>query len=161
VSLPELPYSLMSPPQNLVGAAATLDMVVSSLANDVVVASPSEELIVTASAIEVILAAAAKQKVEPIEVVAVVRPRAFDPSKRPNPHGCKTSWRFRSVRKICADASKIVSCARFRGIRTLGRFESEEIAAKGCFDRGSRRPTTPRNRSGGSPSRPAARADAR
>ena len=68
---------------------------------------------------------------------------------------------FRSVRKIFADASKIASCARFSGIRTFGRFESEEIAAKGCFDRGSRRPTPPRNRSGGSPSRPAARADAR
>jgi hypothetical protein len=56
---------------------------------------------------------------------------------------------------------KFVSCARFMGMRTLGRFESEEIAAKGCFDRGSKRPTPPRNRSGGSPSRPAARVDAR
>ena len=65
------------------------------------------------------------------------------------------------VRKICADASKFVSCARFMGIRTLGRFESEGIAAKGCFDPGSKRPTPPRNRSGGSPSRPTARADAR
>ena len=65
------------------------------------------------------------------------------------------------VRMIFADASKFVSCARFMGMRTLGRFEGEEIAAKGCFDRGSKRPTPPRNRSGGSPSRPAARADAR
>ena len=53
------------------------------------------------------------------------------------------------------------SCARFMGMRTLGRFESQEIAAKGCFGRGSRRPTPPRNRSGGSPFRPSARADAR
>jgi hypothetical protein len=65
------------------------------------------------------------------------------------------------VRKIFADASKFVSCARFMGMRTLGRLESEEIAARGCFERGSKRPTPPRNRSGGSPSRPAARADAR
>jgi hypothetical protein len=86
---------------------------------------------------------------------------AFDPSKRPKRHGCKTSWRFRSVRKIFVDASKFVSCVRFMGMRTLGRFESEEIAAKGFFDRGSRRPTPLGNRSGGSPSRPAARADAR
>ena len=59
------------------------------------------------------------------------------------------------------DASKIANCARFSGIRSFGRVEGEEIAAKGSFDRGSKRPTPPRNRSGGSPSRPAARADAR
>jgi hypothetical protein len=63
--------------------------------------------------------------------------------------------------KIFADASKFVNCVRFMGIRTLGRFESEDIAVQGCFDRGSKRPTPPRNRSGGSPSRPAARAHAR
>jgi hypothetical protein len=63
--------------------------------------------------------------------------------------------------RIFADASKIASCARFIGIRTLGRFENEEVASKGYSDRGSRRPTPPGNRSDGNPSRPAARADAR
>jgi hypothetical protein len=33
--------------------------------------------------------------------------------------------------KIFADASKFVNCVRFMGIRTLGRFESEDIAVQG------------------------------
>jgi hypothetical protein len=67
-------------------------------------------------------------------------------SIRPNvqsPMAVRQVGGLRFIRKIFADASKIASCARFSGIRTFGRFVSEEIAAKGCFDRGSRRPTPP------------------
>jgi hypothetical protein len=67
-------------------------------------------------------------------------------SIRPNvqsPMAVRQVGGLRFIRKIFADASKIASCARFSDIRTFGRFVSEEIAVKGCFDRGSRRPTPP------------------
>src|SRR3954451_22273578 len=71
-------------------------------------------------------------------------------------HSFRTNRRLRLARKIFADAWKAASCARFSGfgrldgskvengrseIRTFGRVETEEIAAKGCFNRDRRRPT--------------------